>query len=462
LIGYLAFLLARKSGWPGRIILLLVFLALVVSSYFWGAGIYEYVGLYVHYKQLNKIELKQLPVTHHERIQPLNSIRTLVKQEALAETEEATEPSFVRRSDGSYGFNMCIGPSPEYTAQRLTKNMYQVISVSGTTPSPSFAAKNRHDVNFEVGEFLLLSQNTDNAVIKRFNFLQYFSFEPAEVTYLQNDNGEWVQVVSLVKWKGFLIPRPVFGGVMVIRQSEHSFINSLKRIFIGDGQMIPAVKVREHNYLRGQDLLPVRAARFVAESFRFQAGLLAPLPGYHEGDIRIPDLPEDQNQQPFVAFFDFSSVDPGVESSLYNYFGLEPYQESKKGLNTSIFLPGDGRNEVYFIDHAKNRDALIGSSAVPSRIVESRKEYDWNKSHPAESRPYIRELNGHTRFFWLSTVVTMIDTASKDFIGGSIPDVTITDGHFGQVVWINRNNLGDPLLWNQQIEQELKIFWDKN
>ena len=51
-----------------------------------------------------------------------------------------------------------------------------------------------------------------------------FNFtEPSDTFYMKNDQGDWVQVVSLIKWKGFLFPYPTFGGVMVIDNGEHNF-----------------------------------------------------------------------------------------------------------------------------------------------------------------------------------------------------------------------------------------------
>ena len=61
---------------------------------------------------------------------------------------------------------------------------------------------------------------------------------------------------------------------------------------------------------------------------------------------------------------------------LYNYFGLEPYEEAKKGLSVSLFIPGDGMREIFYIDHTTSGTAYVGSSAVSAKIIESRKEYD--------------------------------------------------------------------------------------
>ncbi len=452
----------KRSVLKGKIISTVSFLALLAIGIFLGRQIYEYLGLYTHYKQLNKVELSALPQTDHERIQPLNSVATLVRQESLSETEAATSPRFTRRQDGSYDFSMAVGPSPKYKVQQFSKDLYRVISVSATAPAPNFSAENQHDAKFDVGELLIFSRRTKNAVIRSMPIWRYFNYEPVETYFIENDEGEFVQVTSLVKWKGLLIPRPVFGGVTVINQLEkRSFGNTVKRILFGKGKYIKPVDIGQYAYLKGQNLVPEKVSRFTANSYRFQEGFLAPIPGYHEGDIRIPVLKTDQNAMPFVAYFIWDDVND-AENKLYHFYGLEPFEKDKHGLNSSVFIPADGLGKVYYMDHAKRQDAYIGSSAVGSKIIESRKNYDWSKNNAVEFRPFIKRIDGKTRFFWLSTVVTKTDESGESFIGGSIPEVTITDARYSQVVWINRDNLPDTKRWNNQISDELRDYWGES
>jgi|GEM_PF-289054 len=444
---------AQKFGRAG------VILGLFAVLYFFGRPVYEYVGLSIHYNKIEKVELNELPETFNERIQPLNAIRTLTNQELLSETESATDPKFIRRKDGSYSFSMALGPSPKYKVQQVSKDMEKVIAVSATSPAPDFSAGSQHDAHFDIGEFLVFSRRTDIAAVKSLNFLQYWNYEPADVRFIEDDNGNWVQVVSLVKWKGLFIPRPVFGGVIVIEQNDiEDFATVSKRVLFGRGKFISADDIEDHEFLRGQNIIPIKVSEWIAKSFRFQEGFFAPMPGYHEGDIRIPKLKSDQNAMPFIAFFQFNKVNSG-EDKLYNYFGLEPYEETKLGLNTSLFIPSDGVGPNYYMDHSERQDAYIGSSAVYSKIIESRKNYDWNINHPAEFRPFIRNIGGKPRFFWLSTVVTKSNEEGSQFIGGTIPEVTLTDARYSQVVWVSRDNLPNTRMWPVQIEEELKDYW---
>ncbi len=438
----------------GKIITTVLMLLVATGSYFYGAGVYRYVSLYFHYSQINKVELDEFPETAFERIQPINSVRTLINQEGLSETEDATLPRFVRGSDNEYYFTCAVGPSQEYKVQQMTKNMYEVIHIPADLPAPVFSKKYREEVNFDVGELLLFSKKTKYAVVKKFNLLQYFNYEIGSPIYVPSQDKGWLQVVPLIRWKGVLFPRPVFGGVMVIDETT-SEDNFMMRILFGEGQYYTPTEIHNIDGLHGQNLIPEKVAKFTAESFRFTNGFFAPLPMYHEGDIRIPSLPNDVDPQPFTAFFNIKN-----DEKLYNFFGLEPYQENKKGLSLSLFIPGDDDSKVYFIDHRKSNLSYIGSSAISAKIIESKKNYDWTKNYPAESRPFIRNVEGKSRLFWLSTIVTKAGENTGDYIGGSIPEITLTDAVHGKVVWINSDSLIQNDSWIRQAQSELHNYWE--
>jgi hypothetical protein len=445
----------RRSLLWKKVMGALVSLLLMIAVAWFLPRVVQYGSQYVYYSELNKVQVDQLPVTGHERIQPISSIHTLTEQEALSETEDATQPRFIRTMDGSYAYTTAIGPSQAYKVQQFTKDMYEVIHIPGELPSPNFSAAFRSVVDFEVGEFLLFSKNTHTAVVKRFDPWQFLTLEPADPIYLQNEGGEWVQVVPLIRWVGLVFPRPVFGGVMVIEQygPDDRYV---KRLFLGKGTFIPAERIAEQSFLRGQDVMPREVTRYIAESFRFRRGFMAPMPGYHEGDIRVPQLPEGQDPQPFVVYSEMN----GTPGKLYNYFGLEPFEEAKKGLSVSLFIPGDGMNEVFFIDHTTSGEAFLGSSAVSAKIIESRKEYDWSHSYPAETRPYIRQVAGRDRLFWLSTIVTRAGDGRGRFIGGSVPEITITDAIHGKVTWVPPTAVGKPDQWMDAVTLEMQPFWN--
>ena len=433
----------------------LVLLGFVALCWWLGPRLHHYLGLYVRYVELETSQLTALPISDHERIQPFNSISTLINQEALSETEDATAPKFVRMPNESYAFSSCVGPSREYSIQRLTKNQYELLHIPATLPSPLFTADYRDEVNFEVGELLLFSHHTAYAVIKRFHPWQYLNLEPTEPVFVRDDKNKWVQVVPLIRWKGILFPRPVFGGVVLIGEKTKKD-NMMKRILMGKGKVVKRDELEKYAFLKGQNLIPERVANFIAQSFRFTNGFLAPMPGYHEGDIRIPKLPKDQKSQPFIAYFEMHD-----EGKIYNYYGLEPFQEEKKGLSLSLFIPGDGEESVYYMDHRNARESFIGSSAISAKIIESKKNYDWKENYPAESRPFIRNILGKRRLFWLSTIVTRAGQEEGEYIGGSIPEICLTDAIHGKVTWIKQDSLINQDAWLRQVSSELNEYWEK-
>ena len=445
----------KRSTFKQSIVPTVLMLLVLGISWFAGPPTYRYVSLYFHYQNVKKVRIAEVPESGFERIQPIHSIRTLINQEALSETEDATMPKFVRGKDGKYYFSSGVGPSKEYKLQQVSKNMYEVLNVPANLPSPVFSKSHRAEVEFEIGELLLFSKHYHSAVVKTFGLNKYFNYEPGEPVFLENEHGVWIQVVPLIKWKGILFPRPVFGGVVLIdpKGPEDGYFS---RVLLGKGDYLSPDQVLENEMLKGQNLIPEEVSDFIAESFRFANGFWAPFPGYHEGDIRIPSYKGAHKSQPFVVHF--SMKEEGEK--LYSYYGLEPYQESKKGLSLSLLIPGDNDKQVYFVDHRESKDSYIGSSAVSAKIIESKKNYDWEKNYPAESRPYVRMIDGKSRFFWLSTIVTKAGEGQSDFISGSIPEICLTEAVYGKVVWINQDSLTDQNSWARLAERELKGYWE--
>ena len=443
----------KRLRWRGKLVVFGVIGAMAVSHWCLNWRPHQYITLYLRYQSLNLQELDELPQTDHERIQPLNSIRVLAR-ETMTEVQQLSDPYFVRVDD-QYRWTMSVEPS--FIIPRLFGGVKEVIGVSATSPSPNFSHENRHDVSFAVGEKLLFGKNAHIATVRSFGVARFMSYEPADVKYVKDDNGEWVELVSLVRWKGILFPQPEFGGVQVIRQSQGGVLHWLELMFCGEGEWIPPEKVADHPYLRGQNLVPYQVGRYAAESFRFQNGFFAPFPGFHRGDIRIPDLPGDVNDQPFITFFRFA--EGKGESKLYQYFALEPYEEARQGLNASVLFPADNIGPIKVYNHSKKNEALVGVSTIAAKVMESRKYYDWKQSRPAEHRPYIKEIDGKIHFMWLTTVVTYKEssTGNGDYIAGSMPEVALTDALYRQVVWMDPQQ--SPITWPAELKRVLAPIW---
>ncbi len=465
--GWLFLRSLRKKKFKWALSIAAVLAALIVMQLKMDLPPLRHVTLYYRYLMLHPVELVQLPTTDHERIQPLNSIRVL-GSEAMKEVEQVSEPHFVHvagHSGDDYRWTM--GIEPMYTWPKFFGRVSEVLDVSGLASSPNFSGQNRVPVSFRVGEGLHMGRNSHVATIRSLGLLRFLSYSPRDVRYLKDDQGKWVQVVSLIRWRGIVFVWPEFGGVQVVHQSSDALgdtiLGAVKSMFVGDGEWIRPEDIHKHTYLRGQNNVPFEATRYMAMSLRFQTGFWTPLPLYHKGDIRIPDLPGDQNDQPFCVYFKFSPTNSSsADDKLYDYFALEPYHDSKAGLNTSFFVPADGIGAPVVYQHFKVNEALTGVSAIAPKVMESMKQYDWEQSQPVEHRPYIRFIDGKLRFFWFTSVVTYKDkkhAGQKGFIAGSTPAITLTDALYKGVVWVNADKASQ---WPEELHAKFGDVWKSN
>ena len=437
----------------GMLTVLLVFFG-VLYVVGWHFKMYDYMKTYNVFNHLNKVEINELPLTQNERIQPLRNIFSMAN-ESVGETKDVSLPHLVRIGDENK-WTMAIQPSENYTFQQISDNTEEVFSVSSTTPFPRFSSENRIPVTFSIGESLKFSRNTYNAVVQRFNILQLFTLEPSDTYYMKNDTGQWVQVVSLIKWKGFLFPYPTFGGVMVIDNGDHDFNDYVERILIGKGTYISPENMKNHPYLIGQNTLSEKVSRLQAESLKFLGGFSDPLPWNMETAVKIPEMPKDQNQQPYVTDFDFSDTNSGALSGLHHWFGLEPVGNQRTSLSYSLFIPADGTEKLYYYNHAAKKQGYAGVSAMPLKVQESRKEYDWSANTPVEFRPYIKNIAGKKRMFFMGTVSSISDNNKQQFDGSATPDLVLVDSEYRDVVWIDVKH---PSQWDKMVYDQLNEAW---
>lgn len=422
----------------------------------WQQKMYDYVKTYNVFNNLNRVEVHELPLTRNERIQPLRNIFSMAN-ESVGETKDVSLPHLVR-VDSVNKWTMAIQPTEKYVWQGVTDNTEEVFSVSSTTPFPRFSSENRIPVTFSIGESLKFSRNTYNAVVQKFNPWQFVNFEPSDTYYMKNDTGEWVQVVSLIKWKGFFFPYPIFGGVMVIENGKHDFNDYLERIFLGKGTYVSPEEMQNYPYLTRQNTLAEKVSRLQAESLKFIGGFTDPLPWNMKTAVKIPDLPDDQNQQPFVTDFDFSDTKSDAYSGLYHWFGLEPVGDERTSLTYSVFIPADGTDKMYYYDHASKKQGYAGVSAMPLKVIESRKEFDWSVNKPVEFRPYIKEIAGRKRMFFLGTI-SAIKEGSNKFDGAATPDLALIDSEYRDVVWIDAKK---PSKWDLTVYDQLAEAWKES
>jgi hypothetical protein len=440
------------GGRLGMLVVLIIFFG-ILYVVGWQLKMYDYMKTYNVFNNLNRVEINELPLTQNERIQPMRNVYSMAN-ESVGETKDVSLPHLVRVGTENK-WTMAIQPTEKYRWQGMTDNTEEIFAVSSTTPFPRFSSENRIPVTFSIGESLKFSRNTYNAVVQRFNIFQLFTLEPSDTYYMKNDAGKWVEVVSLIKWKGLLFPYPTFGGVMVIDSGEHDFNDYMERILIGKGTYISPEEMKDHPYLIGQNTLAEKVSRLQAESLKFLGGFSDPLPWNMETAVKIPNLTDDQNQQPFVTDFNFSDTKVNAYSGLYHWFGLEPVGDERTSLMYSVFIPADGSNAFYYYDHASKKQGYAGVSAMPLKVIESRKEFDWSVNKPVEFRPYIKDIAGRRRMFFLGTI-SAIREDSNNFDGSATPDLALVDSEYRDVVWIDVKH---PSQWDKTVYNQLNEAW---
>ena len=93
---------------------------------------------------------------------------------------------------------------------------------------------------------------------------------------------------------------------------------------------------------------------------------------------------------------------------------------------------------------------------MPLKVKESRKEYDWNASTPVEFRPYIKEIAGRKRLFFLGTISSISDTDAQQFDGSATPDIVLIDSEYRDVIWIDVKH---PNGWDKTVYDQLNEAW---
>ena len=93
---------------------------------------------------------------------------------------------------------------------------------------------------------------------------------------------------------------------------------------------------------------------------------------------------------------------------------------------------------------------------MPLKVKESKKEYDWSSNTPVEFRPYIKNIAGRKRMFFLGTVSTISADNPAQFDGSATPDLALVDSEYRDVVWINAKK---PSTWNEEIYNQLNEAW---
>lgn len=463
----LRWLVSRGYLWPvfgrylkplGAVLGFVLVLGLVV----FGRDFHAYSTSYERYRTLSVQALTELPRSSQERVWPRQALYAAVRR-AMNETQVPTEPHLVRAPDGTLRWSMAVMPNS--TVLRFTDTTNEVISLQATDPSLVLPERGRN-AHFDVGEGLSWSRNIQTCVaLGRWFYQAATSQVDAGVVNVQNDAGAWVKVVPITQWSGWFFPRPEFGGVVVVEQTEpgkSAWRRWFERNFLGCGRYIPASEVAQHAYLRGQNIVPYEVTRVAAESLRFRAGFFAPTRWVREGDLRIADLAESPNRQPFALYF---TVQTGTQSvsKLFHYVSLEPRDVSSRGLAVSYWAPADGIGPSFMYHHFGRRESLTGPTAVPDLVRNYRPNYNWAHHQPTDPIPYIRvipDAQGReaVRFLWLVPIVTQ--GANRGDQVTSRPELYLVDTRSREVMQVAPDSA--PETWPSQVQARFGRVWAVN
>jgi len=410
-----------------RVIWYVIVMGLGMGGIVWGKSLHDYTTAFLRFGTLELVDIEKLPLTDNERVLPQAAVYWLIAS-LTNMTTTSTQPSLVRVGD-IYEWTAAIAPNPSFLWQNLFGKVEEVVHLPAVSASTALSTKTRSRASFTEGEYMLLGANIDTCVRRSFGPLRFWNYEPGNTVFIKDDTGEWVQAVTLIRWAGWLFPWPEFGGVQLIRQTQaRDIVRSsdilavvqdialngwseisrvLSRLTLGCGEWIPPEDVQKHTFLRGQNIVPFAVTRYNALSLGFQQGFWAKAAGYREGDLRIPDLPSDLNDQPFTLFARMAEY--GGQDKLYQYVALEPVDTSRSGLSTSYFGPADGIGPVFRAQHYKSSNCL-GVSAI-SGIVKGKAAATIGTRVPVEHRLYVKELADalgriDRRFFWMTSVLT--------------------------------------------------------
>lgn len=141
---------------------------------------------------------------------------------------------------------------------------------------------------------------------------------------------------------------------------------------------------------------------------------------------------------------------------MYHWFSLEAIGVERTSLSYSVFIPADSSDKLYYFDHASKKQGYAGVSAMPLKVKESRKEYDWKASTPVEFRAYVKEIAGRKCMFFLGTISSISDTNAKQFDGSATPDLVLIDSEYRDVIWIDVKH---PSTWDEMVYSQLNEAW---
>lgn len=223
--------------------------------------------------------IDQLPAIGSVRIVPQEVAVRIAESGFNSPTERLTDFHVVRtRENGQTGlaWNALRSPSGAYRA--LTKKSEGMLSLDAARTERTVE---QVDATFESAPGMYITDNLRWRMLKKHYFLNI-----TEMTPVRGADGKPVIVAPYIKYKGWLIRRPVFGGVFVAH---------------ADGRiedLTPGEAVRRPELLETGRLFPPALARRIQDAYAYKNGLWNKW-FVHEDQTSIADT--ESNPQPYFT-----------------------------------------------------------------------------------------------------------------------------------------------------------------
>ncbi|MBI4862297.1 MAG: DUF423 domain-containing protein, partial [Candidatus Riflebacteria bacterium] len=247
------------------------------------------LSLYVAYNAVDRRPLTRLPLTIKERVYPLTMVDRIVEDRLTGSHYDVSKFEMMRHQNRLY-----------WTAQKTPVGLVNRASLEDVqgvvrVDAGSVAFEMKHfDVKFAHGRDMpLMKDLVHYALPRELSLVDLFDkqIDSHDVTYIQTDGGDWVQVVALIDWDGiFPFTYPRFGGVFVVPERDKGSI-----------RLYRPEEIEKVPFLKDQNLLPEAISDFYAEAWKFNQGFW----GWfrRRGITKITQIPEDTNPQPFTVYF---------------------------------------------------------------------------------------------------------------------------------------------------------------
>lgn len=206
----------------------------------------------------------------------------------------------------------------------------------------------------------------------RLNLKRYFVTYSAEPTYLKDDQGQWVTVVPFMSYKGFLLPVPTWGGVMVVHSD-------------GSIDEYTPEQAAQVSYLAGNRLYPKELAAYYAKSYAYTDGLINNW-FIHRDQSEVVQLPNDE-----------TVIHAPTTEGFKQIVVAEPYGRSYGIYKIFIFDATTGKREI--ISYT-NDTQLTGPVAAADYAKKEFPTYDWTAFSLSEPRPLLIDNELH----WLLSI----------------------------------------------------------